>query len=171
MASGGSGAKAGMGNSGSGGSAATNVGVCGQRGESTVSKTEFEGWEEYYLLGDEGFGDEVCVVRIDVTRVGDAAAGCSDCAWTHLVEFTNPKVITDTDGACAKSDLGFDAEKLAAIDGTRAGYGYVFEYMGHNDVLMKNEPGSAEWKAYGNAVWNETTDEFHFDSRNGFCDY
>jgi len=164
-------AGAGMGNGNTGGVGTGKTGVCGQRGESTVSATAFEGWEEFYLLGDKGFGAEVCIVRIDVTRVGEAPAGCTDCAWSHLVEFSNPTVITDTDGACANSDLGFDTARMDALDGSRAGYGYVFEYMGHNDVLMKNEPGSETWTPFGNAVWNEATDEFHFDSRDGSCKY
>jgi len=165
--SGGSGASAGSG----GGAEAPQVGVCGQRGESTVSDTEFEGYEELYLLGEEGFGDELCVVRIDVARTGDAPDGCTDCVWSHQVEFSNATVVVDTDGACAKSDLGFDAARLAAVDGSSAGYGYVFEFMGHNDVLMKYDAGAALWNPFGNAVWDEETSEFHFDHRDGFCNY
>jgi hypothetical protein len=87
------------------------------------------------------------------------------------VEFSNATVVIDTDGACAKSDLAFDAARLAAIDGSSVGYGYVFEFMGHNDVLMKYDAGTALWNPFGNAVWDEETSEFHFDHRDGFCNY
>jgi hypothetical protein len=46
---------------------------------------------------------------------------------THLVEYSNPTVITDVDGVCSNSELGLDQAAIAAIDGSRAAYGFVFE--------------------------------------------
>jgi hypothetical protein len=173
-----------QGNAGSGATEGTGgaqafseVGVCGQRGEGTVDGTTFEGFEEFYLIGEEGFGQDICVVRFDVTRVGAAPAGCDDpaagvqCLWTHLVEYQSPSIVTDTDGVCANSELGLDEAAIAAITGSRAAYGFVSEYAGHNSVLMKHDEASSDWDAYGNATWDEQAAAFRFDRRDGFCGY
>jgi hypothetical protein len=155
----------------------SQVGVCGQRGQGTVDGATFEGFEEFYLIGDEGFGEDICVVRFDVTRVGAAPLGCDDaaagnkCLWTHLVEYGNAKVVTDTDGVCENSELGLDTAAIAAITGSQVAYGFVSEYAGHNSVLMKYDEEAASWEAYGNATWDEPAAAFRFDRRDGFCGY
>jgi hypothetical protein len=105
------------GSSGPGGDASSwpNIGVCAEHAEATVDTTSFDGWEERCVISDSGLGadaDRPCVVRFDLKRVSDAphASGCMDamskrCEWTHLVEYSNPKVLANIAGACAKSDL------------------------------------------------------------------
>jgi hypothetical protein len=161
---------------GAAGEASSQVGVCGQRGESTVTATTFEGFEEFYLISEEGFGEDICVVRFDVARVGDGPAGCVDgedvpCVWSHLVQLSNPTVVADEDGVCASSDLALDEDAIAEIDGSEAAYGFVAEFAGHNSVLLKQDPTSETWDPFGNATWDEETDAFRFDRRDGFCDY
>lgn len=155
-----------------------NVGVCGQRGMATVSTTTFTGYEELYVIADEGFGDDICVVRFEVTRIDEAAPeGCDDptadvdCLWTHTVELSNPMVMTDVDGACAGSSLGLDAEAIAALDGTRASYGFVSEFAGHNSVVLRYDEAMGEWSPFGNGTWDEEGENFRFDHRDGLCDY
>ena len=171
-ASGGTGGSAG---SGAGGSASpwANLGVCGIRGESpAVSASSYEGFEEYYMIGDDGFGSDICVVRFAVTRVGEAPAGCTDCAWSHRVAYSNPEVLTDVDGVCAMSELGMTAAKIAELDGTESSYGYVFEYAGHVSVLLKYDEATTTWEPNGNASWNEDTGMLRFNKRNGsYCGY
>ena len=158
-----------------GGGGFTDTGVCGQRGEATVNATEFSGFEEFYIIGEEGFGEDICIVRFDVARVGDAPAGCSDadvdCLWTHMVEFSNPSVVLDEGGVCADSELGLDAAAIAEIDGSRASYGFVSEFVGHNSVVMKYDEAMGIWDAYGNGTYDEAAEEFGFDRRDGLCDY
>jgi hypothetical protein len=151
-------------------------GVCGQRGEGTVDAESFEGFEERYVIGEEGFGDDVCVVRFPVERVGEAAPGCVDlegapCAWAHEVEIGEGSVLTEEDGACASSDLALDMASIAAIAGTRVSYGFVDEYVGHNSVLLVFDEQSQSWLPSGNANWDEATGSFRFDRRDGICSY
>jgi hypothetical protein len=161
----------GGGSTGGNGTVYTESGVCGERGQGTATATTFEGFEEFYLIGEKGFGSDICVVRFDVKRVGAAPDGCTDCKWSHQVEFSNPTVVTDVDGVCGKSELGFDAAKISATQGSKAAYGYVSQFVGHNSVLMKYGETSKMWDAYGNATWEEASGAFRFDRRNGACGY
>jgi hypothetical protein len=157
----------------------TNVGVCGERGEGTVDAAEtFEGFWEFYIIGDDGLGDDVCVVRFDAARAGEAPEGCDmfagqqdECLWTHLVELSNPMVMLDEDGVCENSELGLDEAAMMEIEGSQGAYGFVSEYAGHNSVLLKYEESSETWVPNGNATWDEETGAFRFDRRDGFCDY
>lgn len=178
---GGAGGSATGGSGGSAGSAGTTafseVGVCGERGQSTVSTTSFVGFEERYLIGEEGLGEDICVVRFDVTRVGAAPGGCDDpaagvdCLWTHRVTFSNPSIVRHVGDVCANSELALDDAAIAALDGLQVAYGFVSEYAGHASVLMKYEEASGTWDAYGNAAWDPENSAFRFDHRDGFCGY
>jgi hypothetical protein len=154
------------------------VGVCGKRSEGVVTTDSYEAFEEIFLTGDEGFGDDVCVVRFDVRRVGDAPPGCDEsagqqdmCLWTHLVEYSNPTVVLDVDGVCASSSLGMDAAAIAAIEGVQIAYGYVREYQGHNSVLMSYSEERSAWEPGVNAGWSPETGDFQYDRRDGLCEY
>lgn len=165
---------AGAGNAEGGGAGATGaelVGVCAHRADGTVTVDDFTGFEEYVLIGDEGFGDELCVVRFDVTRAGAAPEGCSDCLWTHLVELSNPTVVLDENGVCARSELGLDEARIAELDGSRIAYGFIPEYEGHASIAMTYIEASETWEPYNVATWDEGTGRFRFDRRNGTCGY
>jgi hypothetical protein len=143
-----------------------------------VTVDSFDTTEEYFLLGDEGFGEDLCAVRFTLTRVGDAPPGCDEnagqqdeCLWTHRVEYSNPEIVTNVDGACENSELGMDSERIASIEGTQVAYGYVFEYQGHNSVLMVYDDAAQSWTAGVNAGWTEATGDFLFDRRDGICLY
>ena len=139
--------------------------------------TRSRAYEEFYIIGDEGFGDDICVVRFDVERVGAAPDGCDDpaadvdCLWTHEIEYSNPSVMTDENGVCAKSELGLDAAAIAEIDGSRTAYGFVSEFVGHNSVILQYDAAMAKWIANGNATWDDETGAFRFDRRDGICNY
>lgn len=153
-------------------------GVCGARATGVITAEDFQIKEERYLLSDGGFGPDICVVSFDVTRVGDAPPGCdenagqqTECLWTHLVRYDNPTVVLDENGVCANSELGMDADAIAAIDGFEVAYGYVFEYQGHNSVLMVYDEQLQRWEPGANAGWDEMTGDFLFDDRRGPCRY
>lgn len=154
------------------------VGVCGKRSEGIVTTESYEAFEEIFLIGDEGFGEDLCVVRFDVRRVGDAPPGCDEsagqqdmCLWTHLVEYSNPTVVLDVDGVCASSSLALDSAAIAAIEGVQIAYGYVREYQGHNSVLMSYSEERSAWEPGVNAGWSPETGDFQYDRRDGICDY
>ncbi len=149
-----------------------NQGVCGQRGQATADATSFDGWEERYIIGESGFGTDVCVVRFTLKRVGDAPGGCTVCTWTQLLEYSNPSVVTDTDGVCAKSDVALDATAIAKVAGTRVALGFAKQLGGaHGSARMTYNDGTQTWDVTGNATWNETTKAFSFDYRDGLCNY
>lgn len=160
-----------------GGTGFTESGICGQRGLSTLGPTSFEGYEEFYIIGEGGLGQDICVVRYDVTRVGEAPPGCVDsedapCLWTHLVELSNPSVELDVGGVCENSTLGFDAEKIASLVGSQAAYGYVTEQMSHNTgEAMRHNPDSGVWGPFGGATYDEETGIFRFNRSDGFCEF
>jgi len=157
------------GSSSDGGS--TSLGVCGLRGEALVFADSYEGWEEYYVIGDEGLGEELCVVRFNVRRVAEAPPGCTDCLWTHEVEYSEPQVLVDTDGVCARSELALDDTAIAEIAGQRHGYGYIFEYIGHASYLMLYDVNSSTWRGRHYASWDDELGDLLFDYRLGACTY
>jgi len=149
-----------------------NVGVCGRRGQATADATSFSGYEERYLIGEDGFGTDICVVRFELTRVGDAPGGCSDCTWTQLLEYGKATVSTDTGGVCAGSDLALDAAALAKITGSRVAIGFAKQLGGaHGSARMTYDEATKTWDVTGNATWNETSKAFKFDYREGVCNY
>jgi hypothetical protein len=181
--SGAGGATTSTGGGGTSGDAAAswpNVGVCGERGQATADETSYDGSEERYIVGEEGFGNDVCVVRFDVKRVGDAphASGCKDpngpkaCDWTHLLEYSNPRVLTNTDGVCAKSDTALTAGAIAKIAGTRVEIGFAKQLTGFiASSRLKYSESTGAWELAGLASWGATTKAFSFSDRSGYCNY
>ena len=150
----------------------TRVAVCGSRGRATADATSYDGYEERFMIDDSGLGVDICVVRWDLKRVGAAPAGCTVCSWTHLVEYSNPTVITDTGGVCANSDLHLDAAAIAAVVGTRASIGFASMLGGaHGSARMKYFDTTQMWDVFGNATWDTSTNSFRYDYRDGFCNY
>lgn len=149
----------------------TRDGVCGQRGAGTVLADRYEAFEEFYLVADEGFGAEICVIRFDVARVSEGPTGCEDCLWTHTVEYGPATVLVDENGVCADSERGLDEAARTALEGTQVSYGFVPEYQGHASVLMKYDESTQQWAPSGNASWEDELGDFYFDNRQGFCRY
>jgi hypothetical protein len=173
--SGGGAAGTGGGAAGAGGGF-LNPGACGERGTATANATTYDGTAEFYIIGDAGLGDDVCVVRYDVKRTGAAPAGCMDpttgtaCSWSHQVTFSNPTVVTNTNGACDASDSvpPLDAAGRAQIAGMNVGRGFS-KVAGHGDSLMKYD--GTKWTVVGRASWDETSGSFGYDLRTGACNY
>ena len=161
---------------GSGGAGFVNPASCGERGMATANATTYDGTSELYIIGDSGLGDEVCTIRFDVKRTGTAPANCTDpttgaaCTWSHQVTFSNPMVITNTNGACDASDSvpPLDAAGIAKINNSTIGRGFS-KVAGHGDSLMKYD--GTKWIVVGHSSWNETTSAFDYNVITGACNY
>ena len=174
---------AGTGAGGAGGTSAggtgggfVNAGVCGERGMATANATSYDGTAEFYIIGEAGLGVDVCAIRYDVKRTGAAPANCTDpttgaaCSWSAQVMFSNPTVVTNTDGACDASDSvpPLDAAGRAQINGLSIGRGFS-KVAGHGDSLMRYD--GTKWTVVGRASWDETSSSFGYDIRTGNCNY
>lgn len=149
-----------------------NAATCGERGSGTASPTTYDGTADFFIVGEAGLGSDVCVVRFDVKRVGAAPAGCTNCDWAHLVEFSNPTVITNVDGACDASDSvpPLDAAGRAQLTGKRIGRGFS-RTTGHGDALMKYDESMLMWIGFGRANWDEPTSSLGYNIVSGTCSY
>jgi hypothetical protein len=136
-----------------------------------VSLTSYRGFEERYLMTSDDDPMDLCRVRYELYAVGEPSIACTACVWDVVVERRNPRVVVDVDDACANSDLALDETGIAAGAGTRVAYGYVNEFIGHSNVLMRFNQELGVWEAVTFANWSEETGEFFYDRRDGLCGY
>ena len=164
------------GGAGTSGGGFVNPASCGERGMATANTTTYDGTSEFYIIGDSGLGDEVCTIRFDVKRTGAAPANCMDpttsaaCSWAHQVTFSNPTVVTNTNGACDASDSvpQLNAAGIAKINNSMIGRGFS-RVAGHGDSLMKYD--GTKWTVVGHSSWSETTNLFDYNVITGACNY
>ena len=138
--------------------------------------TSYDGTAEFYIIGDSGLGDEVCTIRYDVKRTGAAPANCMDpttsaaCSWSHQVTFSNPTVVTNTNGACDASDSVPQLDAAGHREDQQSMVGRGFSRVaGHGDSLMKYD--GTKWTVVGHSSWNETTGAFDYNVITGDCNY
>jgi hypothetical protein len=179
---------AGSSSGGSGGSAGggwTKTGSCRQGGKAVAMGPMFEGTEDFYILSEEAIDEGliapdpenlVCLIRLNVARSGEGAAGCVDldgmaCEWSQEVEFTGPEVIIDINGACATNEARWDAAWEAMIDGSRASYGYVDMYEGHSSVVLRQTVAGSGWQVLGVGFWDPMTGDLSYEAILGACQY
>jgi hypothetical protein len=172
-AKGSGGQSAGAGGHGGGGVTYVNAAVCGERGMAKATTTTYAGTAQFYIIGNAGLdADDACTVQFDVKRVDAAPTGCTDCSWTHLVEYSNPMVMHNTGGACDASDSvpALDAAGQTQLTGSRIGRGFSL-LAGHGDQIMKYDEVMKKWNAVGRSSWNGTSTDFGYDIRTGACNY
>ncbi len=139
--------------------------------DGSAAFTAYEGFEERYIMTSDDDPVDVCRVRYELRAVGEPSVACAECSWDVVVERRNPTVMVDVDNACANSELALDQAGIAAGEGERVAYGYVYEYVGHSNVLMHFDEELGAWEAVTFANWSEETGEFFYDRRDGFCSY
>ena len=177
---GGSGGNAGTGSGGTTGAAGSggtsggfvNAATCGERGMATVNATSYSGYAEFFIIGEAGLGTDVCAIRFNVARIGAAPAGCTNCNWSHQVQFTNPTVMTNVDGACDANDAipAIDAAGRAARTGSKSSRGFS-KITGHGDELMKYDDATQMWIGVGRGNWDEPTNMLGYNITTGNCSY
>lgn len=136
-----------------------------------AAQTSYQGFEEVYITTGDDDPVDVCRIRYELRAVGEPSSACAECSWDVLIERRNPSVIVDVDHACANSDLALDAAGVAAFEGEPVEYGYVDEFMGHSNVLVRLNRDRGTWEAVTFANWSETTGDLFYDRRDGFCGY
>ena len=151
-----------------------NAGQCGERGNAMVNATTYDGYTEFFIVGEAGLGSDVCTVRFTAKRVANAAppAGCPSCNWAHLVELTNPTVMVNEGGACDANDAvpAIDAAGRAALNGNRSSRGFSLT-SGHGDALLKYSDTMKMWIGVGRANWDEAAGALSYNISNGNCMY
>jgi hypothetical protein len=136
-----------------------------------AGQASYQGFEERYILTGDDDPVDVCRVRYELHAVGEPSLACAECRWDALIERRNPSIIVDVDNACANSDLALDAAGIAAFESEQLEYGFVYEYVGHSNVLVRLNRDRGTWEAVTFANWNEATGDFYYDRRDGFCSY
>ena len=148
-----------------------HLGVCGVSGETTTGVETVSGYEEHYLIGEEGFGETLCRIRYPLLYIGEPDVPCDGCAVSFAVERGEPDVVVNEENVCSTSELGLDDARMAALVGTQVALGYMAEYVGHANVLMQLDVSTGAWQATAFAAYDETTGILSFDQRDGYCGY
>lgn len=115
-----------------------------------VPGTSYDGYCELYLEEViDNDRDPICISGATVTSVV-ALSTCEECEFAFEVEFTDPEIETDVDGACAQWGGG-EADLL----GVRVTLGYA------NGALMRLTDGG--WIAIGDAEYEPITGELFYE--------
>jgi len=148
------------------------TGLAGRLGEATVSATSYAGWEEWYLIADEGDGEDLCRIHYDVTSTGEPRTDCVDSGGAPICEWAFDVILSGAvvTGKGARCDLLLGEDGQASdLDGTARSYGYAIEYIGHADVLMYYD--EERWQVATFATWSETSGRLTYDWLLGFETY
>jgi hypothetical protein len=109
--------------------------LMGRTGTGSVDGS-YSGTEEFYIIGDDGDGDDLCRVTYTLTAAAERK-DCDICEWAYDLQIGDVQVTADSDPGCSIAvGKGVD---VSALEGTVVSYGYVPEYYGHAEVLMVNE--------------------------------
>jgi hypothetical protein len=142
-------------------------GLRGYSGEATVDLASFQGTEELYFVGDEGFGATICRIRYDLIATA-VREDCDGCSWAFDVQTSGAGILEESDVGCEGS-VGISAATVGTLDGQTLSYGYYIEYMGHADVLMIDNGSGFAAAAY--ADWDEGSGHFSYDREDGLYPY
>lgn len=146
------------------------AGICGEVGEATATETAYDGTEDFVVWGEQGLGlpveSWVCQVRFKLVRVGAGPSGCASCTHTWLLEYRAPETLKDVNGACAGSNFGLDAARIAEIEGCRVAFGHDPTCAaGHGECRWKYSAATKRWIQAGFANFDRTTNEYSYSTR------
>lgn len=149
---------------------ATEAMVC-RVGNGVVAKGAYTGVDEIWVLPLVGnYTVEgplaVCKIRYTLTSTvvrDDCTWGTMDCDWAFDL-VSSDAAIDDPMGVCLAA-VGIDAANLATLNGVVESRGYHPDYAGHAKVRMEVREG--EWRAAGNADYEEVTGAFSYADSDG----
>lgn len=174
---GGTGGSATGGDSGTGGSDFQNVGLCAFQGAGVWESGSYSGTHDLILVGDQGVGEDLCVVRFDANTVAEPEVPCmgagaqEPCSFGTVVELSDPVTVTDVDGACGNSERALDEAGIAARVGERIGMGYAPESTGHGNILVRFDEARMTWVEWGSATFDPDTGDLSYRHNDGVCNY
>lgn len=142
-------------------------GMVGHLGMATADTTSYSGTEEWYLIADDGEGDDVCRIRTTLTNVGQPRTDCADCLWAYDLVVSAPEIVAESGPGCTV--FGYDATNINDLNGTMVSYGYNPDYYGHAQVLATFD--GSEWRVVTFAAWDEATGALTYDWQDGIQDY
>ncbi|MBT3220570.1 MAG: hypothetical protein HN348_15905, partial [Proteobacteria bacterium] len=104
-------------------------GMSGIDGGADCDGLTYDGWEELFLIGDEGKGDDICRLQVELDSVGVPRADCDICTWAFDLEVTAASIVVESESGCA-AYLGIDSSNVGNLVGTTRAYGYTPNYFG-----------------------------------------
>lgn len=142
-------------------------GLLGRVGEADVSTRAYSGWEEMYLIGDSGDGDDVCRIRVTFGS-SSARTDCALCDWAFDLEVTEASIVSEADPGCLAT-LGYDSSTVGGLVGTTVSYGYIAEYYGHTQMLVSWD--GTDWVPTSFCAYDMATGTFTYDWEDGLVSY
>ena len=151
---------------------AAPIALAGHSGEAIVDETSYDGWEELFIIADEGDGEDLCRIRYDLDSVAprdDCDLPLGDCAWGHDLVLSDVVIVAESDVGCA--GFGYDATALAALEEGEVSYAYIPEYSGHPDVMAMYDEAGAAWQVVAFASWDAGSGAFAYTWEDGYPTY
>lgn len=139
------------------------TGLLTRVGQATVGSS-YNGTEEIRFAPTAGDAQALCSVVVPVTAAG-ARSDCADCLWAFDVVLGAPTVSIDT--ACEAA--GYNAQAIAALEGSVRGYGFADEYLGHAEALLVLQDGA--WEPVSFADWSAETGLLSYEWEQGYLPY
>ena len=132
-------------------------------GQATVGSS-YDGTEEIRFAPTTGDAQALCSVVVPVSAA-QARTDCLDCLWAFDVVLGAPTVNTDT--ACEAA--GYDAQAIAALEGSVRSYGFADEYLGHAEALLVLQDDT--WEPVSFADWSAKTGLLSYEWEQGYLPY
>ena len=152
------------------GTSATGLeaGVLGRVGAGLYSGDGYVGTEEIALVGEEGWGEDVCRIGFRLTSTAERT-DCAECDWAFDLEVSGAVVLADELSDCLRL-MALDVDEVSELDGTTVSYGFQAEFIGHASLLM-TDPGTGVWEPLAYVVYDEETGDFSYDWESGCVSY
>ena len=134
-------------------------------GNADVDLVAYQGSEDMAYIANLGGGPDVCRIRVDLSSTA-TRDDCTGCSWAFDLVVSNVEVTAESDPGCEAFGLG--AAEIAALEGSTRAYGYIFEYLGHADVVMDYRKDT--WEVLSFATWSDTTDALDYGWDEAYVD-
>ncbi len=145
--------------------------LLGYSGSATAGYDGYDGTEDWYLIADEGDGEDIC--RISYTlkntdeRLDCPDQGHSGCIWAWDVTISEATIASESGEGC-EGAFEITADTVADLNGSTFGIGYNPDYYGHAAVMLRDH--GEGWSVATFAVWNEGSGSFTYQWDQGYIE-